>query len=104
LAAVQEKDYDLILMDCEMPEMDGFEAARRIRALDHQRGRPPVPIVALTAHVLREHRERSFEAGMNDHVSKPVELTTLAAVIVRFTRSVDDTVQATDQTSAETPE
>ena len=99
LAAVQEKHYDLILMDCEMPEMDGFEACRRIRELDRRRGRPPVPIIALTAHVLREHRERSLSAGMNDHMGKPVELTSLGEMIVHFTRSAAGSEPDSAQTS-----
>ncbi len=107
LAAVQEKQYDLILMDCEMPEMDGFEATRRIREQERRQGKKPVPVIALTAHILREHRERSLAAGMNAHVAKPVELGNLAEVIVSFTRSsttpgADDNAPATDQTSDET--
>jgi len=87
LAAAQKKPYDLILMDCEMPEMDGFEATLRLRELERQRGDKPVPIIALTAHVLREHRERALSAGMNAHVAKPVELGNLAETILMFTRS-----------------
>lgn len=106
LAAVQEKQYDLILMDCEMPEMDGFEATRRIREMERHQGKKPVPIIALTAHILREHRERSLAAGMNAHVAKPVELGNLAEVIVSFTRDsttpdADDSLAA-HQTSDET--
>jgi two-component system, sensor histidine kinase RetS len=103
LAAIQEKEYDLILMDCEMPEMDGFEATRQIRSLERRTGKTPVPIIALTAHILREHRERSLSAGMNAHVAKPVELGNLAEVIVRFTRSAGDTAPASRQTSDEMP-
>jgi CheY-like chemotaxis protein len=106
LAAAQEKQYDLILMDCEMPEMDGFEATRRIRELERRQGKKPVPVIALTAHILREHRERSLAAGMNAHVAKPVELGNLAEVIVSFTGAsttpdADDSSPATDQTSDE---
>ncbi|MCH8543936.1 MAG: response regulator [Alcanivorax sp.] len=78
-------NYDLVLMDCEMPEMDGFEATRRIREWERHAQRRPLPIVALTAHILREHRERSMAAGMNAHVPKPVELDTLRRAIVRYT-------------------
>jgi hypothetical protein len=87
LAAAQKKTYDLILMDCEMPEMDGFEATLRLRELERQRGDKQVPIIALTAHVLREHRERALSVGMNAHVAKPVELGNLAETIIMFTRS-----------------
>jgi CheY-like chemotaxis protein/signal transduction histidine kinase len=111
LAAFEKKPYDLILMDCEMPEMDGFEATQRLRELERQRGKQPVPIIALTAHVLSEHRQRALSAGMNAHVGKPIELGNLAEIIVRFTRkattansNVADTGPATVRTSDEKPE
>ncbi|MBL7250354.1 hybrid sensor histidine kinase/response regulator [Alloalcanivorax marinus] len=85
-----QRTYDLILMDCEMPEMDGFEATRRIRDHERQHGLPPVPIVALTAHILREHRERSLASGMNAHIPKPVEMSVLRDTLVRFTSGAPD--------------
>ncbi|MED5387549.1 MAG: response regulator [Pseudomonadota bacterium] len=85
LALAEKHRYDLILMDCEMPEMDGFEATRRIRQHEQKQGLPAVPIVALTAHILREHKERSLAAGMNAHLPKPVELNVLRDTLVRFT-------------------
>ena len=69
-----EKKYDLILMDCEMPEMDGFEATLKIRKWENDRGTPNVPIIALTAHVETEHRQRVIEVGMNYYVAKPVTI------------------------------
>ncbi|GAB6387007.1 hybrid sensor histidine kinase/response regulator [Stutzerimonas marianensis] len=75
---------DLILMDCEMPEVDGFEASRRIRRLESERGLKPVPIVALTAHVLEEHRRLGSEAGMNDFIGKPLDSEQLYACLDRF--------------------
>ena len=86
LTLAEKHRYDLILMDCEMPEMDGFEATRRIRQYEQKQGLPAVPIVALTAHILREHKERSLAAGMNAHLPKPVELNVLRDTLVRFTR------------------
>jgi CheY-like chemotaxis protein len=86
LAMATEKRYDLILMDCEMPEMDGFEATQRIREYERRQGLVAVPIVALTAHILREHRERSLASGMNAHIPKPVEMSVLREALVRFTR------------------
>jgi CheY-like chemotaxis protein/signal transduction histidine kinase len=86
LAMAMENRYDLILMDCEMPEMDGFEATQRIREFERRQGLVAVPIVALTAHILREHRERSLASGMNAHIPKPVEMSVLREALVRFTR------------------
>lgn len=100
LAAAQKKTYDLILMDCEMPEMDGFEATLRLRELERQRGDRPVPIIALTAHVLREHRERALSSGMNAHVAKPVELGNLADAILTFTRDRPAPRSAADKPEA----
>jgi CheY-like chemotaxis protein/signal transduction histidine kinase len=104
VAAVKNKDYDLVFMDCEMPQMDGFEATRQIRAWEREHGKPAVPIVALTAHILREHRERSLASGMNDHVPKPVELDVLRQVIARFTNASDDTLRDSDHASDGTHE
>lgn len=102
VAAVRAHDYDLVLMDCEMPELDGFEAARAIRALESEQDRGPVPIIALTAHILREHQERSQAADMNAHVPKPVELAVLREVISRFAGSAARR-PGTSRASGETP-
>lgn len=74
VASASDQDFDVILMDCQLPEMDGYEATRRIRALEAQRGHAPgsLPILALTASVLPEDRVRCLEAGMNDVIVKPV--------------------------------
>jgi PAS domain S-box-containing protein len=81
-AAFEAQAYDLVLMDCQMPEMDGFEATRRIRAtepaLEH------TPIVALTAGVLREDRDKCFAAGMDDFLSKPIARFELEAALKRW--------------------
>ncbi|MEB2326243.1 MAG: ATP-binding protein [Pseudomonas sp.] len=71
----------LILMDCEMPEVDGYEASRQIRALEAERQWPAVPIIAVTAHVLAEHRQRGLAAGMNDFIGKPLESQQLYACL-----------------------
>jgi signal transduction histidine kinase/DNA-binding response OmpR family regulator len=66
--------YDMILMDVQMPEMDGYEATRRIRAFEAERGERRVPIIAMTANVFREDVEKCLEAGMNGHVGKPLDM------------------------------
>ncbi len=76
--------FDLILMDCNMPVMDGFEATRRIRALEQQKNLPPVPIVALTAHVLDHIKQECFAAGMDGHLSKPFDVAQLDKVLRQF--------------------
>lgn len=72
------KPFDLILMDCEMPEMDGYKATMRIRDWEHGQSHVrPVPIIALTAHVLPEYLRRCIESGMNDYLLKPANLEEL---------------------------
>ncbi len=84
LAALERNRYDLILMDCQMPELDGYETSRRIRELeaaDPQRIR--VKIIAITAHAMKGDRERCIEAGMDDYLAKPFRAAALAEVIRR---------------------
>ncbi|WP_035066051.1 PAS domain-containing protein [Nitratidesulfovibrio termitidis] len=82
--AAGEAEYDLILMDIQMPEMDGTEAARRINDLAHSTGRSRPPIVALTAHALRGDRERFLASGMDDYIAKPLERDVLRRVLQRL--------------------
>ncbi len=75
--------YDLILMDCEMPVMDGYQATREIRAEEASRGSGHVVIVALTAHALRDRREMAETAGMDDYLTKPVSLDDVLRILGR---------------------
>ena len=77
LELVRKQPFDLVLMDCEMPVMNGFDAASAIRQWEKDEGRPPIPIIALSAHIMDEQRQRSLQAGMNAHLPKPVELSAL---------------------------
>jgi len=78
--AVLREPYDLVLMDCEMPTLDGYEATRRIRESSASR----IPIIALTAHAMAGDRERCLSAGMNDFISKPVDLKLLANLLTKW--------------------
>jgi CheY-like chemotaxis protein len=84
LEAVQHQAYALVLMDCHMPTMDGFEATQRIRALDGEAGR--TPIVALTASARQEDLEACRKVGMNDYLAKPVTFAALVEVLARTRR------------------
>jgi PAS domain S-box-containing protein len=81
LTALESGRYDLILMDCQMPEMDGLEATRRIREIESERKSGHIPIVALTANAMKEDQESCIIAGMDDVVSKPTKRETLANVL-----------------------
>ena len=81
LRAMQEKHYDLVLMDCEMPVLDGFHATEQLRAWEAASQQPRTPVVAMTAHILEEHKERAQQVGMDGHVAKPVELSQLRALV-----------------------
>jgi two-component system, sensor histidine kinase len=84
VAAAQRLRPDLILMDCQMPGMDGFEAARRVRGWEEQSRSSRTPIVALTANAMEGDRERSLQAGMDDHLAKPFRDEDLRAMLERW--------------------
>jgi CheY-like chemotaxis protein len=81
ITAVEQKNYDIILMDCQMPELDGYEATQQIRA--SQKEHAP-RIIAMTANALRGESERCLAVGMDDYLSKPVRLETLRAMLTRW--------------------
>jgi two-component system sensor histidine kinase/response regulator len=89
LEALERIDYDVILMDCQMPEMDGYEATRAIRKREQSPDRPcpwnsPVYIIAVTAHAMQGDRERCLAAGMDDYLGKPVREPELRAALERW--------------------
>jgi two-component system, sensor histidine kinase and response regulator len=84
--------YDLVLMDSQMPVMDGFETTRRIRARGGEGAR--LTIVALTASAMAGDRERCLEAGMDDHITKPLRVTDLLRVLRMATASIGRDVDA----------
>jgi signal transduction histidine kinase/AmiR/NasT family two-component response regulator/streptogramin lyase len=87
LKALESVPYDLVLMDIQMPEMDGFEATKEIRKKEKQHGDCAdrgIPIIAMTAHAMKDHREKCLKAGMDDYLTKPVQPTVLYEVITRL--------------------
>ena len=92
LAKLSKTNYDLVLMDCQMPEMDGFEATRVIRdrgsaVLDHD-----VPVIAMTANAFPEDRSRALAAGMNDFLAKPVDRAMLATTLGKWLKPPEESV------------
>jgi CheY-like chemotaxis protein len=81
-AMVARGHYDAVLMDCQMPEMDGYEASRQIR--HNERGGRRMPIIAMTADAVADERDRCLAAGMDDYITKPIKLHVVAAVLERW--------------------
>jgi two-component system, sensor histidine kinase and response regulator len=90
LEAVKRSRYDVILMDCQMPQMDGYEASRQIRLLEGADGGKPTYIIAMTANAMQGDRERCLASSMNDYLSKPVKDSELKAAISRACIAPDD--------------
>ncbi len=82
MRAAKSCDYDVILMDVQMPVMDGYEATRLIRALGTEISK--IPILAMTANAFEEDRKAALEAGMNEHIAKPIRVEVLKDVLSRF--------------------
>ena len=84
VAALRNKPYDLVLMDVQMPEMDGLEATRAIRAVGSGGLDPNIPIIAMTAHAMQGDRELCLDAGMDDYIAKPVSPAALSALLEKW--------------------
>jgi len=85
LAALRDADFDVVLMDCQMPEMDGYEATRQLRSSTGSRNNRNIPVIALTANALATDREKCLAAGMNDYLSKPIDRARLAQALLSAT-------------------
>jgi CheY-like chemotaxis protein len=92
LQAIKHIPYDLVLMDCQMPELDGYETTRIIRAEEHRKGREArrLHIIAMTANALAGDREECLTAGMDDYISKPVRMEEIDAAISRGLQNMND--------------
>jgi signal transduction histidine kinase/DNA-binding response OmpR family regulator len=98
ILASQRKSYDLILMDCQMPLLDGYEATRQLRALQHR-----TPIIALTAHAVEGAREQALAAGMDDYLPKPVTLKQLKEALALWLHPTTRADAITTPVQAERP-
>ena len=94
LVMISEKVYDAVLMDVQMPEMDGYEATLKIRKQESRRQLRTIPIIAMTAHAMKGDKEKCLAAGMNDYITKPINTTLLQATLTRWL--VSDAVEVDD--------
>ena len=83
LKVFDERSFDVILMDCQMPEMDGYEATQKIREKDMPH--TSIPIIALTANAMKGDEEKCLNVGMNDYLTKPINKTALEAILNKWT-------------------
>jgi len=87
LSQIERQEFDLVLMDCQMPVMDGLEATRQIRANEQSAGGGHIPIAALTAHAMENERQICFEAGMDDYLSKPFTKRDIERIVRKWARA-----------------
>ena len=91
LEAIERTAYAAVLLDCQMPEMDGFQMAAELRRREAESGRSPVPVIAMTASAMPADRERCLASGMNDHLAKPVRIVELSAKLANWVAAAGET-------------
>jgi len=99
IVALADIPYDIVLMDIQMPEMDGYEATRLIRESESRTGRH-IPIIAMTAHATKEDRDRCLTVGMDDYLAKPIQVGLLAKMLQRYVTGIKSPDSATDSPSS----
>lgn len=100
IAAFGKKHYDLIFMDCQMPEMDGYTTTKKIRELETSNGLEPTLIIAMTAHALKGDRELCLKSGMDDYLAKPISIHELESVLSRWLLCKEDSAVETTELPA----
>jgi len=103
LSALASEEFDVVLMDCQMPELDGFDATRMLRRQESEAGCRRMPVIALTANAMSGDSERCLEAGMDDYVTKPYSRDKLLAVLARWTQPTTTTPCAAPDTDGAPP-
>jgi HPt (histidine-containing phosphotransfer) domain-containing protein len=98
---LREQPYAMVLMDCQMPVLDGYSATRRLREIENEQGKPRTPVIAMTAHAMSGDRERCLQAGMDDYLSKPLDRQLLEQTLTRWMPKSPNPVPA--PTAAATP-
>lgn len=84
LEKLRGRAYAMVLMDCQMPVLDGYSATRRLREIENEQGKPRMPVIAMTAHAMSGDRERCLQAGMDDYLSKPLDRQLLEQTLARW--------------------
>ena len=90
IEVLKTRNYDLVLMDCQMPVMDGYEATQKIRNRDEKILDPQIPIIAVTAHALSGDMEKCLQCGMNDYIKKPIDVNELIIILKRWLKKNRD--------------
>jgi CheY-like chemotaxis protein len=90
LEMMRAQAWDVVLMDCQMPDIDGYDTTRRWRLIEKTESLPRLPILALTAHAMADDRSKCLHAGMDDYLTKPVKLEALRVALARYAGAKTD--------------